>query len=1173
MVSTGNQDLASKKKSRRSSRDDTAFSHYGPVACTSGAAALIQAYLSFESMHQSEETERGNAVKRGESVLYMSESRFDPIKRRFGGKSKAVSFANWGDGGVDGTGRRTRLNFGPKARIVATKEGMHATLHCRCVFILLYEIGSEIDTSDGSQEDVGNPSTHERTDQAHLVTLSPNDLFSALSVDPFPLSVYPTTVEAVENHSDHYAGLLQDPVGNFLPRAFEVMDGPVVLHRPPAVPGEPWRGLEVLRPVPRRDEDGFVISWHGRRLLAPTSNQASEGADTVGDTHNDKPGFPSDATDTYNNIRLGHGSESIEHQASGAEAATLMIREHMGYTRGNFLLCSPCQSCENTPTMLSRCGHQKRPGSSGAVSNAAAAIVALPTTASPETTVVSLRPTLASLHFDRGDRASISPWWNSPSGGQSHFTCLCRAPPSDSGVVGLADAAFGVGVGDGLVVNPLPPTIYVGATDDDNDDGGEVEHDVGSVRRRGALWELQGGRALSCARSLPAPPVSITSAAVDDGNGILAVLLGDVSGTALLIARDGSEFPVVEEYQGVSAIFSGDFLGNGREQVALLHVVTSRATSAAASSTGSSKGARRGTLGAPGELGPWEWEQLPLKTLVKRALVTDCSSVWGNGQRDDLAAMPESGPIHVIGPRPQGMCGRGKEMPVGKTTAGGADMSAGRKRQRVEASKDLAVEGGRIKSSIKSVATGTKQVDSMNNHRLGRLSTVVSVLRRRVQTEEARLLRLRQSRRGKAALLEAVKSVLTSQVSREGLCSSDSSRRPALFSSAVDTFSEGLVACFSETSVSPTPRSGEHKEHHDTVHDLRCVLACVRFHAPAQMLCVDCAITNPYPETSGGSNQEAPKVAINTCLSIVSPSRRLGIRSAVCSRLAPGESATVRACVEVSPDVLADRIASPGGLASLFVSCSWSWDSNVDEGQPTQRIPTTVRHSAMFGRIVLSPQDMLGMAMVGPTGDASASGLDERGYSSVKRDRLDGSDNLKGVNLHLGLFDVGIRLDLLARTDHTSQASLPQAARALSCFASLPEPWAGGASTLMSACSKRTTGYTLRAGDSKGAAAVVLRVAAGVLPDGVRMFADHASDEARALVIAAVQSLIEEMVALGTIAREHRGARQASPGVGRGEEALLGALEQYVTAQMKTDVLAAQLAARLVASRGNVGRA
>ncbi|CAN0283665.1 unnamed protein product, partial [Hapterophycus canaliculatus] len=85
----------------------------------------------------------------------------------------------------------------------------------------------------------------------------------------------------------------------------------------------------------------------------------------------------------------------------------------------------------------------------------------------------------------------------------------------------------------------------------------------------GALLELRKG-ALSCHRLLPAPPSAVVTAAVDDAQGVVAVLLDDQDGTALLLARDGSDLPVVEEHRGVAAVFKGDFLGNGREQVALL---------------------------------------------------------------------------------------------------------------------------------------------------------------------------------------------------------------------------------------------------------------------------------------------------------------------------------------------------------------------------------------------------------------------------------------------------------------------------------------------------------------------------------------------------------------------------------------------------------------------------
>ena len=306
---SGKEAGPAKKKARRSSRHGEAASpsHYGPVTCTSAAAALVQAYLAIEHAAAAASATAGASAssapatndsggKHGSSApraasdsnsscfLYMSESRFDPVKRRFGGKSKPVSMAGPGDA----TGRGARLSFGPAAKVVATKEAMHTALHCRCVFVLLREVSSEgaakssaapasASAPSGQGEgraasERGSASRSRRTDTAHLIALSPDDLFLALSVDSFPL------VAAVEGEGNSRGGARTGTWGSgsggggggssggsgnsntssrrsyaptaasALPRAFEIMDGPVVAHRPPSRLGELWRGLEVYRP-------------------------------------------------------------------------------------------------------------------------------------------------------------------------------------------------------------------------------------------------------------------------------------------------------------------------------------------------------------------------------------------------------------------------------------------------------------------------------------------------------------------------------------------------------------------------------------------------------------------------------------------------------------------------------------------------------------------------------------------------------------------------------------------------------------------------------------------------------------------------------------------------------------------------------------------------------------
>ncbi|CAM9192735.1 unnamed protein product, partial [Ectocarpus sp. 8 AP-2014] len=116
-----------------------------------------------------------------------------------------------------------RLSFGLGAKVVATKEAMHATLHCRCVFVLLCELASSAtdgSSGKGKASDANTATAAQTTtmaaassntssssssssskrgvDTAHLITLSPNDLFCALSVDSFPLAV---STEATQDTS------------------------------------------------------------------------------------------------------------------------------------------------------------------------------------------------------------------------------------------------------------------------------------------------------------------------------------------------------------------------------------------------------------------------------------------------------------------------------------------------------------------------------------------------------------------------------------------------------------------------------------------------------------------------------------------------------------------------------------------------------------------------------------------------------------------------------------------------------------------------------------------------------------------------------------------------------------------------------------------------------------
>lgn len=201
-----------------------------------------------------------------------------------------------------------------------------------------------------------------------------------------------------------------------------------------------------------------------------------------------------------------------------------------------------------------------------------------------------------------------------------------------------------------------------------------------------------------------------------------------------------------------------------------------------------------------------------------------------------------------------------------------------------------------------------------------------------------------------------------------------------------------------------------------------------------------------------------------------------------------------------------------------------------------------------------------------------------------------GQNGLGNDRQYLGLFDVGTRLDLLLRSGTSaSLASLPQAVRSLSAVASLPEPWAGGAAVAVAGCSERAAECRLRAGgDSPGAWAVLLAVAAGALPDGARASADHASRQGRELIVAAASALGDETVALEAVARARRrvGVKSSLTG-GAGERGggdkgagaakeLTEALQRYAAAQMKSDVLVAQVVGRVAAAgaaSGGTGQA
>ena len=1445
---SGKESVPAKKKARRSSRHETASpSHYGPVACTSAAAALVQAYLAVDHVAaaaaattttaatdpttndsgrkgaSSSSTPQAAAPDSSSCFLYMSESRFDPVKRRFGGKSKPVSMASLPG---DATGRGFRLSFGTTAKIVATKEAMHTALHCRCVFVLLREVSSEgiAKSSSSSSQGEGRPATERssasrsrRTDTAHLIALSPDDLFLALSVDSFPLAVSiegegssrggtPTGGSGGggggggggtrgSNNSYSKRRSHSPAAGSTLSRAFEVIDGPVIIHRPPSRVGEPWRGLEVYRPeaAPPHD-DGKTRPWRGQRLPLPPGLWQGQGQGHRDETRGQGGGSGlvpctvfgggsgSSGSGGVGGVSDGNGGGSgigslsggVSHDktfcldlstptnfgltppAPNGDAARFKKRAAgTGAGAGGALLVAPpsASPLASIHPDIAACGGFGRRrtalfGKGGYLS----AVVALPAAAgggaaagaggsstavaaAAEASVTTLpTPNWMSLSDDQEGRTSLSPWGGAPRGLLNSFTCLCRAPEVDAGVVTLAGASPRGAAGGGLVLRPLPPTVYVGATAvaaaavtaGGGIDGGRinVDRDGGGV-----LLELQGEGTLSCSRSLPAPPWAVMTAAVDDAQGVLVVLLADAAGTALLLARDGSGFPVVEEYRAVAAAFAGDFLDNGREQVALLPTVAAAAHAGPGSGGGggaASPGGRRAVAAttAANRVGAGciggGWEQLPLKTLVKRAIVTDCSSVWGNGRRDDLAARPGTGPIQVVGARPNGAEGGGGAASgasggaaVAETAARVPEAMKGKKRHRPSGENDDDAAdggggggggsgGGKVGSANVSGKVGPSVGGSLGpskrsnggseeGHRLDNLSTVVDVLRRRVQAEEARLLRLQLARRGKAAALEAAKLALSVQVGSDmgsagGNCLLDPP--PWLARSTARAFYDGQTVPGGASTVS-TPRWIDEAPTETAASPLRCAIARVRFHAPSRTLCVDALVSNsslrptatdtPVDGSSPAAESAAsvataattaaaavPAAVTNVCLAASSVSGRLTTRSAVCPRLGPGESATVRACIDVPLDFLVAGGDGGGGgggggvksgeAAALLVSCMWGCSSDTDfdvaegrtKGPPTagrakavvaaaaaagvetRSIGADAPRSIIFARVLVSAWDMLGIGLLSSAGEAPPlttsevniggetscistnsrvelrnGGMLARRTSSRKtcdggggggggggRDAGGGGGDGSGIDRqhHLGLFNVGTRLDLLLRSDTSGRlTSLPQAVRSLSAVASLPEPWAGGAAVTVGGCSERAAECILRAGggDSPGASAVLLAVATGALPDGVRASVDHASRQGRELVVAAASAIGDETAALEAVARARRrvGGKSLPPlgmaGVGVGVGGVGGrsgdgqgvgaggglaeALRRYAAAQMKTDVLVAQVVGRIAA--------
>lgn len=1174
--SGGNEAAPSKRKSRRISRQSEVSvpSNYGPVVCTS-TAALVQPYLTVDAPGPCAASSGSSSQATGSVCsLHMSESRFDPIKLRFGGKSKPVCSAVYETMGGDGVvgSKGAHLNFGPGSRVVATSEAMNVELHCRCVFVLLLceassdRVGKGLcsSSSTSSAQGTGGPhSTAQKTaahsrgrllDTAHLIALSPDDLFLALSVDSFPLELSSPEAESGRTEGSSGQGsvsqrLRSPTAAGALPRAFEILDGPIVVHRPAAKSGEPWRGLEVFRPESvERSGDSRRRTWKGQLVVAPLS---------LGDVSGKCSGSGGRGGDNSNTaFRLdlaAAGAKEGGATPSPSEPEPCPKKQAMCGTVGGLLVC-PAGSLSPAVAEgdLSGCGLQgRRLGEADdgddcdGLNASRGVILAVPATSYGSATVVgrnngaqgSIPHAWMSLSFDRYGRASISPWWGIPLGPRDALACLCRAPAMDSGIVSLVRPSVEADMSAGLVIRPSPTTVYVGVANE----------------RGGSLMELRTGGALSSSLSLPAPPRAVMTAAVDDARGVLVVLLADEVGTALLLARDGGKLPIVEQYRGVAFAHSGDFLGNGREQVAFFPSAAAASLTATAARSGTST-----------------WEQLPLKVLVKRALVTDCSCLWGNGRRDDLAVLPGAGVIQVGGgvTSSSGSGDSGGSVGGSGIFAGASDVFKGRKRTRTEASLNKDLENRR---GMHNASTASGDED-----RLGRLSAVVGVLRRRVQAEEVRLLKLWQGRRGKAAALEAAELALVAQVEGGvGQSSRGEGYAEAPLLSSARAFYDGQAAAADGKGSNPPPWVLQGLSS-APFRPPRCEVARVRFHAPSRTLCLDARVSN-FCQTVN-----------DVCLSVASASGPLTTRSAVCRRLCPGDYATIRSCVEVPPWV------QTGEVTPLYASCSWYMNSiNDDEAASVAEVVRrekefhrSTKHCAIFARILVSPQDMLGVgslsssAGVSPFPNPEESGVETSSLGSGSRYTFGDDISVTKDGRNIGMFDLGVRLDLLVRSDTsstttTSLSALPQALRSLSATASsIPEPWAGGAAAHFAGCSERAAACTLRASDSPGASAVLLRVAKGALPDGVRASADHASEQMIALAAAAGRALREELVALEGVARIHRRwadgviAGGGTGGAKEGMDEVSGALERYRVSQMESDLLAARVNARIVATKG-----
>ncbi|CAM9685556.1 unnamed protein product [Discosporangium mesarthrocarpum] len=1021
----------SKKRTRsrpREARKSAWPDLYGPVTCTLSASVLVQGYLSFKGSAPEassvDTTVNDTSIR---STLHVSEARFDMSKRRFGGHAKRVNLVD----SLRGEG----VVLGETARIVATQEALHSALHCRCVFILIRELitrgrkGSRVPSQQGekgrSTTSMGKgtaSSAESGIQKLHLVTLSPNDVFTALSVESFCIT---TTVGSGGGAED--SGFVEGVETSTELEALAIVDGPAVIRKPgPSLPGEPWQGMEFFSGSGSRP-------WTSQRLHCPGSSEG-QGLDKPMETLHGGAGRQS-----VSGTRSFRWNENLHMDLSGG-ARCFHPKRHRGPALSAFILSHEGSSfvspCPQEDTGRNSGDRQKRGRSNNSPRCGETPIAILALRASPAMGTGLERFHWAALStggWAGAGMPALSPWRCLPEEWQDRLTCICPAPRgSISAELAVGDVVSGTGwgLGNRLKFTEMPPMLYAGARLDDPGHGVAQGSGV-RVGGGGVLLELCGG-VLSRVRLLPAPPVSVEVALVDDGEGVVVVLLEDHQGTALLLACDGngSDLPV-EEYRGVGQVYVGDFLGTGREQVALLPM--------ASTATGSA-----GVIapGRPIASSEW-WEQASLKAMVKGAVVTDCSCVWGRGYRDDLAALPGAPPIHLSRGGGGGGGGRSDDSKgTGVKTRDGCDPGGpgGRKRQRQtgpelppggscqedsEAGPDSgsglgegeeiwgATTARRVSSGSGVTAGGGVGADEGGDARLSRLFSVAGVLRQRLRAEEIRLLGLKRASREKAALLVAAREALGRMV-----YSGDTSggigagvgegRREGQTSPPCrgvrGIFEDGLIPCFgagtppSNSSILPPPARGPFtcplSPHGNRAtewgHDstLRCSVIRLDFHAPSRTLCVDARVENPIGQDvaylsalvpglgksdgaavasvsdteSKGSNSAGPEGgAACVCLGMLVEGGRVLTQSAVCPYIGPGAATTIRARAEVPPCLLNEAT----GAALLYLSSSWVWERAegcVTRGEMEGK---GTPHSVIFASVRLSPRDMLGIGSLG----------------------------------------------------------------------------------------------------------------------------------------------------------------------------------------------------------------